>query len=713
MRFSDGRPRRFAMPHAPALDGLRGLAVAAVVLYHAGLSWATGGFLGVELFFVLSGFLITSLLLAEWRQTGRIAVGAFWSGRARRLLPALLAMVSVVGLYYALAGPQQSIPGLRGDGLSTLLYAGNWHQISVGSSYFAATGPVSPLQHTWSLAIEEQFYVFWPLIVIGLTTLARRRTRTDAARKRALRLLLAVVLLGVLASVIDTAILYHGGRGIDRVYYGTDTRAFSLLLGAALACWRTLRSWRPAGAPRSGVRLALSARGRRVLDIAMVAIVVALGYICTRATGTSGWLYPYGLLAVDLAGVALISGVLTRPDSPVGRLLAAAPVRWLGQISYGLYLWHFPLFQWLDQSATGLSGTPLLFLRLGTALGASVVSYFVIEQPIRRGVLPRWTVRSLTPIAAASAVTCVFVGSGLSAVSFSAAAAKSLPLPAAALRGQQGPCPQSLIDAGGYGLAPLPAASAARTEFRALGGQRLSWHGSATVTFDTCPPGRALVVGDSLAYTVGVGLMENEQRYGMIVGNAARLGCAFNTTGQLLVSGTWESLQPGCADKLAVWARDAQAIGAGAVIVELGYRDQFDWRSSSAGPVEHLGQRAFDRRILGQIERAIEVLGAGGTRKVLFLSVPWSKPPDNPDGSIPVAASPARHNAINRLLVQAATSHPNVAVLDIDRIISPSRRYQGTVNGQICRFDGIHFTLYCSELLQPAVLGEVRSLLAH
>lgn len=715
MPAEGGRQRRFVLPHAPGLDGLRGLAIAAVVLYHAGLSWAVGGFLGVELFFVLSGFLITSLLLGEWRTYGRISIATFWAARARRLLPALLVMVSVVGLYYALAGRQQAIPDLRGDGLSTLLYAGNWHQISIGSSYFAATGPVSPLQHTWSLAIEEQFYVFWPLIVIGLLTIASRRTRTDLARKRSLRLLLAVTLLGALASVIDMALLYHGGRGIDRVYYGTDTRAFSLLIGAALASWRTLRAWRPAGSPRTGVRLAISKRGRHLADAAAVGALLVLLFVMAQAAGDSGWLYPYGLLTVDLLSVGLIVAAMTRPRSPVGLLFSSPPLRRLGEISYGLYLWHFPLFHWLDQSATGLSGTELVIFRIAFALTVSVLSYIIIEQPIRRGRLPRWTVRSLTPIATASAVTCVFVGSGLSAVSFSDAAAKSLPLPAAALRGTAGPCTQTLTDASSYGVMPLPETSAPRTEYSALGGHAIRWRGSGRVVFRTCPPARAIVVGDSLGYTLGVGLMENEQRYGVVVANAAMLGCAFDTTGQLSVSGNWESQQDGCPDALDRWAHDATAVGAQVVIVELGYRDQFDWRgrlgARAEGGTEHLGQPAFDAYIESQIGHAIDVLGANGTRKVLFLSVPWSHPPDDPDGSTPIAASPARHAAINALIAKAVAGRANAAVLDIDKIVSPSGGYQGAVNGKVCRFDGIHFTLYCSELLQPDVLGEVRSLL--
>ena len=200
-----------------------------VLLYHGGVSWAGGGFLGVEVFFVLSGFLITSLLVVEWSRSSTIALGAFWARRARRLLPALFCLVTVIGIYYALAGSSKAVPGLKGDGIATLLYFGNWNQILTQSSYFAATGPVSPLQHTWSLAIEEQFYIFWPVLLFGVLWLAGRVTSRRSPWE--LRALLAFSVLGAVGSAIEMALLFDGGRGLNRVYYGTDTRAFSLLTG--------------------------------------------------------------------------------------------------------------------------------------------------------------------------------------------------------------------------------------------------------------------------------------------------------------------------------------------------------------------------------------------------------------------------------------------------------------------------------------------------
>src|SRR5579871_5080274 len=178
--------------YQPALDGIRALSILAVLLYHGSVTWAGGGFLGVEVFFVLSGFLITSLLLREWQETGAVRLGRFWSRRARRLLPALFVLVAVVAVYYRATGSDATPLGLQSNAVATLLYFGNWHQIATGSSYFAASGPLSPLQHTWSLAIEEQFYLLWPLLLVaGLWTVGRlsRRRREDAGHIRPLIIL--------------------------------------------------------------------------------------------------------------------------------------------------------------------------------------------------------------------------------------------------------------------------------------------------------------------------------------------------------------------------------------------------------------------------------------------------------------------------------------------------------------------------------------------
>jgi hypothetical protein len=267
-----------------------------------------------------------------------------------------------------------------------------------------------------------------------------------------------------------------------------------------------------------------------------------------------------------------------------------------------------------------------------------------------------------------------------------------------------------LSDTKQYGLSPLSPDVAAVQQPQWLAAHALSWGSHSRVTFHTCPPKKVMLIGDSLAFSLGLGQMIEEHNYGVEVANAAILGCSFHTGGELDVSGTWESLPPGCSGALGQWRRDELAFKPQAVIVELGYRDEFDWRSH--GKVTHLGQPAFDAAVEVQIERYIQVLGGAGQTPILFLSVPFADPRPLPDGSPSPAGSAARHAVINSLLRTAAASDPTDAqVFNLDRVVSPGNRYQRRVNGNLCRFDGIHFAIYCSELVAPDVLGTVRSMI--
>jgi len=684
------------------LDGIRALAIAAVLLYHGGVVWAGGGFLGVEAFFVLSGFLITSLLIAEWRRSATIALRAFWARRARRLLPALFCLVAVVGLYETLTSASSSVPGLKGDGIATLFYYGNWHQIVTQSNYFAATGPVSPLQHTWSLAIEEQFYILWPtslLAAIWVTRRVLRRSRpTD---RRVLGTLFAASVTLALASAVETLILFRGGAGVNRVYYGTDTRAASLLTGASLAfALAIFRRREPAG------RATSTGRGSGALGWAALLALSAVLAMMHYATGASAWLYPYGMVGLDLAVAVIIAAVVLRPASAAGRIFSVGPARALGQISYGVYLWHFPLFLWLTTAATGVSGAPLLGLRLAITLIVSIISFVLIEQPVRRRKLPTWLTAAFAPVALGGACAALFVAAAAAAPPLASA---PLPKPPPRLEGTQAACSVLVTDTRQYGLSPPSPALAAVQQPKWLAARELSWDSHSRVTFHTCPPKRVLLIGDSLAFSLGLGQMIEERHYGVEVANAAILGCAFHTVGELNVSGTWESQPASCGNALSRWRHDEQVFKPQAVIVELGYRDEFDWRTH--GKVRHLGQPAFDATVVGQIERYIQVLGDGHT-PILFLSVPYAQPRPQPDGSPSPAGSPARHARINTLLRTAAGTDPSlVRVLDIDKVVSPGNSYQRDVNGKLCRFDGIHFAIYCSELLAPDVLSTVRGMI--
>ena len=685
------------------LDGIRALAIVAVLLYHGGVIWAGGGFLGVEAFFVLSGFLITSLLIAEWRDSATIALRAFWARRARRLLPGLFCMVAVVGLYEALASAGSSLPDLRGDGIATLFYYGNWHEIATQSNYFAATGPVSPLQHTWSLAIEEQFYIVWPTALLAAIWLTRRTMRRSTpSDQRVLTTLLAISVTLALVSAAEAMILFHGGAGVNRVYYGTDTRAVSLLTGASLAFALALLR-RPDSTERTTPRAA----GSGVLGWgALLALSVVLAMM-HYADGASPWLYPFGMVGLDLAVAVIIAAVVLRPDSAAGRLFSVAPARRLGQISYGVYLWHFPLFVWLTAASTGVSGTALLVVRLSVTLLVSIISFVLVEQPVRRRRLPNWLVTALAPAAMGTACAALFAAAAAAAPPV---ATPPLPKPPPALKGHQ-LCHVSLTDTKQYGLSPLSPAVAAVEQPKWLVAGKLSWGSHSRVTFRTCPPKKVMLIGDSLAFSLGLGQMIEEHNYGVELANAAILGCSFHTGGELNVSGSWESPPPGCPGALGQWRRDELAFHAQAVIVELGYRDEFDWRSH--GKVMHIGQGAFDASVEAQIERYVQVLGGGGETPILFLSVPFANPRPLPDGSPSPAGSPARHAVINSLLRSVASRDPSeVRVLDIDKVVSPGNRYQRDLHGKLCRFDGIHFAVYCSQVLAPDVLSTVRGMIA-
>jgi peptidoglycan/LPS O-acetylase OafA/YrhL len=627
-------------------------------------------------------------------------------------------LVIAIGVYYALAGPAASVPGLTGDGIATLLYFSNWHQIAIGTNYFAASGPVSPLQHTWSLAIEEQFYVVWPLVVLALLWLGRRlwnRRHGGEARdgvergadrkRRALWLLFVVCALGIVGSAVDTALLIDGGRGLNRVYYGTDTRASALLIGALLAIGLQLASSRAAFS--STQRPLLAGRSARILIAiaSVVALGVTLGGIRIASGSSMTWLYPYGLLGFDLACVGLIATAVLARRSPVARLFALAPLRKVGEISYGLYLWHFPLFLWLDADNTGLSGTSLLGFRLAVTLAVSLLSYVLVEQPVRRRQVPRWLVRSLAPVTAAASVAAL-LAAGASGSLAAVSANAVVPKPAANLAGSDPACSVALQDAPGYGLAPVAPSKIASFEITSLDRQKLTWNSSAKSTFNTCPPSKVLVVGDSLAFTLAVPMQDTEQEYGVELADAAILGCAFTTRGDLDVNGTWEPPPAGCNDELSTWKADAERLDAKEVVVEMGYRDEFNWRWN--GKVVHLGDTEFDTYLQKQINHFVQSFTKSGI-KVLFLSVPYTKPPDQANGAPAPAASPARHKLINMMLQQAADSDPSkVQVLSLDNTVSPGNHYDATVNGQLCRFDGIHFTIYCAKLVEPSVLGTVK-----
>jgi peptidoglycan/LPS O-acetylase OafA/YrhL len=360
---------RIVLPHEPALDGLRGLAVAAVVLFH--LERLDGGFLGVDLFFVLSGYLITSLLVTEHRGRGRIDLGRFWARRARRLLPALLLLIVGVGALIVRFTPESGRPAVRGDVLSTLGYVANWNRVLDTVSYWDMFNHRSPLDHTWSLAIEEQFYLVWPLVVLGLLGWWRRRGGADPHRR-----LGAVALAGAGASLVLLAVTYSPWD-TNRAYFGTDTRLGPTLLGAALAVFLADRPHR-LGAPSRG------------LELAGLAAVAWMAWSVLTVDGVTSWYYRGGLAAFALASVVVILVVTGgSPARRLSRLVSWRPLRGLGLISYGVYLWHWPVIVYVTADRAKVDGLALDVLRvvLTVGIGIAAASYVLVEHPIRRGAL--------------------------------------------------------------------------------------------------------------------------------------------------------------------------------------------------------------------------------------------------------------------------------------------------------------------------------------
>jgi peptidoglycan/LPS O-acetylase OafA/YrhL len=398
--------------YMPALDGLRALAVAGVVAYHFGFHWADGGYLGVDFFFVLSGFLITGLLVGEWDRRRTIGLRSFWFRRAKRLLPAVMLLLVVLSLYARLGGPNITSSTFRADGMATLFYYANWHLIFAHQSYFDQFQLPSTLRHTWSLAIEEQFYLVWPLLVLAGLRIGRRRSNRNRPghspsipRRLPRPAAFACTVALAAASAVEMVELYNHGSVADlsRIYYGTDTRAFELLIGAALAL---LVTGKPDHSP--GVR--------RLLHGAAPLAAIVLGVLWVTAGDDSGnpsaWMFQGGLVVAGLLAAVVIAGVAQPDAGGFGRMLSVRPLRWVGRISYGLYLWHWPVYVLMTDVTTGLHGAALLTARLAATLGAATISFYLLERPVRRYRWKGWPFLGVMAVAAAGTATALLLSSG-------------------------------------------------------------------------------------------------------------------------------------------------------------------------------------------------------------------------------------------------------------------------------------------------------------
>jgi peptidoglycan/LPS O-acetylase OafA/YrhL len=342
--------------------------VVAVLVYHASLGWLKGGFLGVEVFFVISGYLITLLLVNEHERTGSIGFKRFWFRRARRLLPAVYTLLLVVSITVVLFVRDQAVR-TRGDVIAGLTYTTNWYLISSGTSYFDSFGRPPLLRHLWSLAVEEQFYLLWPLLLALLLVVCKRRPERMAIPMLAM-VIGSTVLMAVLYNPVDPS----------RVYYGTDTRAGGLILGALLALF-----WRPSYLRRGPV----AERGP-TLDVVGMAGLVVLAAVMMTVGDQDALLYRGGFLIVGLATLACIA-MATHPRSRVAKVLGLTPILWIGTRSYSIYLWHWPVYV-LTRPGIDVPWSPAetFAVRLILTGVLAELSYRFIERPIRRGAIHRW-----------------------------------------------------------------------------------------------------------------------------------------------------------------------------------------------------------------------------------------------------------------------------------------------------------------------------------
>jgi peptidoglycan/LPS O-acetylase OafA/YrhL len=654
-----------------SLDGLRALAVLAVMAYHGGVPFLGGGFLGVDAFFVLSGFLITTLLTREFASRGTIHLGQFWFRRARRLLPALLLVLVFVGVVAYIGDTPGFNAGLRPDALFTLLYSSNWHFIAAGANYFTATGPVSPLTHTWSLAIEEQFYLVWPLVLLATLSAFRANLR------RGLWVLFAITVAGSLGSAVEMAVLYTGTND-TRLYYGTDTHAQSILTGAALAVVLAIVTEKRSstGSTPTG-RLAHRSTGEpawlatsRPLRTGLTAVgtlgACATAYLWTKATGDQWMLYHGGFLLASVAVAAVLLLVVSGQDPLLGRFLSQPALVFVGRISYGLYLWHFPLFLWLDHANTGLSGWNLVAFRMAVSFVVATASYHLVEAPIRRHAISMgWRALVATPTAVALAAAAIYAG--------------------------------TLPTVGGAALASTVHRSDAPTR-------------SARASDLTRP--NVLLLGDSLAETLGDGWSGPVANfYGLNLVNLGTPNCSL-AIGVFRVMNfpprfSAPPCQPFSGDPgwPTDWTSDVAAYGPKVSIV-LNRLDVVDRLYN--GTWTHVGDPAFDAYLESQMRLAISILSARGG-KVVFLTTPFFDTGEQPNGLPWPEDDPVRVILYNQLIRQAvAASGSAASVIDLNAIADPEGQYQSVVDGETIRFtDGIHWTFQGDCWLAPQILPEI------
>ncbi|WP_245908795.1 acyltransferase family protein [Mycobacterium neglectum] len=632
----------------PALDGIRAVAVALVLADHGGIPGLSGGFLGVDVFFVLSGFLITSLLLDEHRRTAQIRLGDFWIRRARRLLPALLVMVLVVVAARDLFSPE-STASLRDDAVASFLWISNWAFVAQRADYFAQGAPPSPLQHTWSLGVEEQYYLLWPLLLIGVAALFWARLRLAV---------FVLSIVGVIASA-TAAIVLTTDSTLNRVYFGTDSRAQALLVGSAAAAL-LVRDW---SVLNDGGTLIRTRWGHIVARILPFIGVAVLGAAAHYATGSVSDFRSGLLITVAIAAVLVVAPVALEQEGPVARALAWGPLVWLGAISYGVYLWHWPVFLALNGERTGLSGWPLFALRCAATVALAAASWWLLEQPVRRW---RPMFVPMLPLAGATVATAAVVTMTVLPVGVKPEVVQGPPIDSAALVAPEVP-----------------------VEVR-----KPTAHDPGTRT--------VAVFGDSVAWTM--------MRYlpptpGLAFTNYTTIGCGIARGGPYRYVGQTLNQKPECDAWPSRWSQRINHDRPDVVLLIVGRWEVVD--RMNEGVWTDILETGYEDYLRGELNRALDILGATGAR-IVVTTEPYNRRAEKPDGSLYPEDDPDRVDEWNALLRSVAKPRKNVEVLDLNDKLGPRGVYTNWVDGIRMRSDGVHPTPQAVKWLTPWLTDALR-----
>lgn len=654
-------PPTSRLPYRPALDGVRAIAVLGVLVFHFGAGWLPGGFIGVDVFFALSGFLITSLLIREHRETGRIDLWAFWGRRARRLLPALLLLLMVLAGWAAWVASPMHAASLRADAIAALLYVANWRFVTSEAAYTATTDqPV--LLHTWSLGVEEQWYLLLPLLFLGVLRWARRPLRGLGC---------ALVLTGI-ASACLMMMLSSSGAGIERVYYGTDTRLFTLVSGALLALM----------VERHGLP------SRNTADLVGVTGAATLIAVAARVGPLNPWLFSGGFLLVALAASGLVLAAAT-PGSWTSRVLSWRPLVALGIVSYGVYLWHWPVLVVLP--------TWPWVAWVALTVAAATVSFWLVERPVRTASWSRLPgrLRAALPAVAVSAVAVTMLAATPATPPASTTAAANASDVPPQLQGELGSRvrvepPESVEPP----APPTPHVADTREP------QPSPNQPPRTRLYPARGPLDVVVLGDSVAFSLT--WHAPEAILGLRVHGETVLGCGL-TDHPLAFPGGGVLPRPHCEGFVESWPRVMREQPPDAALLVAGAWELHDLRAGDR--VLRVGTPEHDAVLRERWRLALDIATSGG-RPAVVTDVPCFdvRVPGDPRGE---ALRIFHHN---RLLIPLLEEYPTARLASLFSRLCPDGR---GVGGRAARYDGVHFTAAGAAALWPWLDRQLRLAVAH